>query len=120
MLTERKQFSAESNLNATSSQMRKNLESIMSESAAISSGAGEEGGFAFKLTQISDQPVKCDSISSEKMNMSPPKLSKSKSLRNDLSEQMNMFESLLMQQSASVDQNSEMGAMLKMLKDNFR
>lgn len=51
---------------------------------------------------------------------SPVKLSRSKTLRTDLTDQMNTFESLLIQHSAAVDQSSEMASMLKMLQANFK
>ena len=56
VLTERRQFSAESNLSPVKSnnQMLKGLESIMSEVAPMNSGAPDDK-FSFKLTQISEQ-----------------------------------------------------------------
>lgn len=50
----------------------------------------------------------------------PAKLTRSKTLRTELSDQMNAFESLLIQHSAACEQNGEMAAMLKMLQANFK
>lgn len=55
MLTERRQFSAESNLSPNKSTNHKvNLESIMSEAAPMISAAADDK-FSFKLTQIGEQ-----------------------------------------------------------------
>lgn len=55
-----------------------------------------------------------------KETSSPIKLSRSKTLRTDLADQMNAFESLLIKHSAAVEQTSEMASMLKMLQANFK
>jgi hypothetical protein len=55
VLTERRQFSAESNLspNKSNNQVHKSLDSIMSEASPLNIGAADDK-FSFKLTQISD------------------------------------------------------------------
>ena len=120
VLTERRQFSAESNLSGTKSTNQVNLDSIMSEVAPMGSAATDDK-FSFKLTQISDQQKgqmkAADTVAKE---TSPAKLSRSKTLRTELADQMNAFESLLIQHSAACEQNSEMASMLKMLQANFK
>ena len=55
VLTERRQFSAESNLSPNKSTNHNvNLESIMSEAAPMISAAADDK-FSFKLTQIGEQ-----------------------------------------------------------------